>query len=245
MRPTRPCPIRSPKTLPTRRTASATARALGTLVVAAVFASAPLTVTAQQERETAALKTAPGVPSIAQSDGRTRASPPARPEPTVEVGIASVYSADLEDRPTASGEPYDSGRLTAAHRSLPIGTRLKITDPGSGRSVRVVVNDRWGGGPNQIVNLSRRAASELGMGASGQRKVQLEVEALGDGRRMPPAPEGTTTRQVLPERIEADAGNAAGRTKRCQNEAKILGLKDEWFERHVKACVARKSKPGA
>ena len=55
-------------------------------------------------------------------------------------------------------------RLTAAHRTVPLGTRLRVSDPASGRSVTVLVNDRWGGGPGRVVNLSRRAADELGMG---------------------------------------------------------------------------------
>ena len=124
----------------------------------------------------------------------TQKEPPPKPGPApaakevIESGLASVYSSDLEGRPTASGAPYDSQQLTAAHRSLPLGSQIRVTDAASGRSVKVTVNDRWGGGPGQVVNLSRRAADELGMRGSGQRKVDITLETLGEGRRAPAAP---------------------------------------------------------
>jgi len=66
-------------------------------------------------------------------------TPPAESTATKETGIASVYSAELEGQLTASGQPYSGDRLTAAHRSLPLGTRVRVTDPASGRAVVVVV----------------------------------------------------------------------------------------------------------
>jgi rare lipoprotein A len=73
-----------------------------------------------------------------------------------DSGLASIYADELEGRLTASGQTYTGRRLTAAHRTLPFGTRLRVTDPASGQSVTVLVNDRWGGGPGKVVNLSRR-----------------------------------------------------------------------------------------
>ena len=121
-----------------------------------------------------------------------------------------------------------------------------MTDAASGRSVSVTVNGRWGGGPGQVVNLSRRAADELGMRGSGQRKVDITLETLGEGRRAPAAP-GYTAKapQLLPERIEATSTDSAARVRSCQNEANILGLQDMLREVHVRNCLGRKSRDGA
>jgi rare lipoprotein A (peptidoglycan hydrolase) len=167
----------------------------------------------------------------------------AKADATVETGMASVYASDLEGRLTASGALYDSQKLTAAHRSLPLGSRIRVTDAASGKSVSVAVNDRWGGGPGQIVNLSHRAAAELGLHPNGQRRVEITVEALGDGRRQ--ASTAGSTPRLLPDRIEATASNAPGRARVCANEADILGLKDVLWESHVRNCLGRKSKPAA
>jgi len=158
-----------------------------------------------------------------------------------ETGIAVVYAADLEGRPTASGETYDGGKLTAAHRSLPFGSRVKVIDVASNRSVVVVVNDRWGGPPGQILNLSRAAADQIGMGAGGQRRVRAEVESVGDGRRQSFAGEAVAPR-ALPARVEVEATDNRAKQKKCANEAAILGLKDVLYESHVRACMARKPK---
>jgi rare lipoprotein A (peptidoglycan hydrolase) len=165
-------------------------------------------------------------------------------KPLVETGIASVYADELEGRPTASGALYDSQKLTAAHRSLPLGSRIRVTDAASGKSVSVTVNDRWGGGPGQIVNLSRRAAGELGIRGNGQRKVEVAVETIGDGRRQSAAVKSTSL--LLPERIEATPTDRVGRTRVCANEADILGLREALWESHVRNCLGRKSKsPGS
>jgi rare lipoprotein A len=89
------------------------------------------------------------------------------------VGIASFYSYDTQ---TASGEPFNPGELTAAHRTLPFGTRLRVTDVASGQSVTVRVNDRGPFIPGRVVDLSHSAANELGMIDRGITKVKLEVE---------------------------------------------------------------------
>lgn len=164
---------------------------------------------------------------------------PVQEIPVPETGIASVYSGDLEGQLTASGQRYDSNRMTAAHRTLPLGTRIKVTDPATGTSVRLVVNDRWGGGPGRVVNLSRRAAEEVGLGSYGQLTVLVEVERLGDGSVDPPEDEPVFREPLVP-RLESTSNDLAGRTRRCENEAEILGLSDQWRENHVRTCLARK-----
>ena len=87
-------------------------------------------------------------------------------------GIASFYT---EDQPTASGEKFDTRELTAAHRTLPFGTRLRVTDVATGRSVTVRVNDRGPYIPGRVVDVSGSAANELGIVKSGIAKVRLDV----------------------------------------------------------------------
>ena len=191
-------------------------------------------------RALAAILIAVAAPALAQTTAaRPKIERPVAEVPGAEAGIASVYSGDLEGELTASGQRYDSNRLTAAHRTLPLGTRIRVTDPATGTSVRVVVNDRWGGGPGRVVNLSRRAAEEIGLGSYGQLRVVVEVERLGDGSVDPPEDE-PVFREPLAPRLEATSNDPAGRTQRCENEAEILGLRDQWRDNHVRTCLARK-----
>ena len=87
-------------------------------------------------------------------------------------GIASFYT---EDQQTASGEKFDTHDLTAAHRTLPFGTRLRVTNVATGRSVTVRVNDRGPYIPGRVVDVSGTAANELGIVESGIAKVKLDV----------------------------------------------------------------------
>jgi rare lipoprotein A len=87
-------------------------------------------------------------------------------------GIASFYSEDTE---TASGEKFDARELTAAHPTLPFGTKLRVTDVKTGRSVTVRVNDRGPYVQGRIVDVSHSAAAELGMVGKGLANVRLDV----------------------------------------------------------------------
>jgi rare lipoprotein A len=173
---------------------------------------------------------------------RLKVERPVQEIPAPETGIASVYAADLEGQLTASGQRYDPGRLTAAHRTLPLGTRIRVTDPATGTTVRVVVNDRWGGGPGRVVNLSLRAAEDIGLGGYGQLTVRVEVEKLGDGSVDPPEDERVFREPLVP-RLEATSNDPAGRARRCENEAEILGLRDQWRDNHIRTCLLRKPAP--
>jgi peptidoglycan lytic transglycosylase len=85
-------------------------------------------------------------------------------------GVAAFYSADYKG-PTASGESYDPRKFTCAHRTLPFGTRLRVTDPKSRRSVVVTVNDRGPFTKGRMIDLSLAAAKELRMTGRGLKKV--------------------------------------------------------------------------
>lgn len=90
-------------------------------------------------------------------------------------GVAAYYSTDYSG-PTACGQKYDPNKFTAAHRSLPFGTRLRVTDPQSHRSVVVVVNDRGPFTKGRILDLSLAAAKTLRMTGRGLMKVTAAVE---------------------------------------------------------------------
>jgi len=91
------------------------------------------------------------------------------------TGVAAYYSTDYSGR-TARGDQYDPKKFTAAHRSLPFGTRLRVTDPGSQRSVVVVVNDRGPFSNGRVLDLSLAAAKALHMTGRGLLKVNAIVE---------------------------------------------------------------------
>jgi len=97
-----------------------------------------------------------------------------------EVGLASFYAHDFQGRRTASGARYDMNALTCAHPSAPFGTRLRVTEVATGRSVVVTVNDRGPFTKGRVVDVSLAAAKRLGMVQRGLAKVR--VERAGDAR---------------------------------------------------------------
>lgn len=92
-----------------------------------------------------------------------------------QEGLVSWYGSAFQDRPTASGELFDSAGLTMAHPTLPFGTRVKVTNVRNGRSVVVRVNDRGPFVGQRIADLSRAAAEQLGMLKRGVVKARIEV----------------------------------------------------------------------
>jgi rare lipoprotein A len=91
-----------------------------------------------------------------------------------EEGLASWYGGKFQGRPTASGEIYDAAQMTAAHKSLPFGTVVRVTNLENGRVVVVRINDRGPFVAGRIIDLSRAAALALGMAGSGVARVQVE-----------------------------------------------------------------------
>ena len=118
--------------------------------------------------------------------------PPAAPQPTVPTppappssggasvstpqrGRISTYGNDLAGRKTASGEPFDPTALTMAHRTLPFGTHVRVTNLENQRSVEVVVNDRGPFASGRIADLSEAAARRIGMVADGVVEALLDI----------------------------------------------------------------------
>lgn len=92
-----------------------------------------------------------------------------------ETGLAAVYSNRLHGRKTANGERYDRNALTAAHKTLPFGTRVKVTNPKTRKSVTVRINDRGPTQAGRILDISPRAAKALGMRPTAMAEVTAEV----------------------------------------------------------------------
>ena len=90
-------------------------------------------------------------------------------------GTASWYGPGFVGNTTANGETYDPSQLTAAHRTLPFGTRVRVTNQHNGASVVVRINDRGPYAGDRIIDLSEAAASEIGMRGSGLAEVTLEI----------------------------------------------------------------------
>lgn len=112
---------------------------------------------------------------------------PVRVVPLVwtEIGLASWYGAESQGV-TASGELYDLNKLTAAHRKLPLNSKIKVTNLHNGRSVTVRVNDR---GPNvagRLLDVSRAAAERLGFLESGKVPVRVTLVSYPKGYVAPP-----------------------------------------------------------
>jgi rare lipoprotein A len=84
---------------------------------------------------------------------------------------------------TANGERYNPGGLTAAHKTLPFGTRVRVTSPRTGRSVVVRINDRGPYAGNRVIDLSVGAARAIGLTSSGVGTVRMDVLGGGEGRR--------------------------------------------------------------
>lgn len=97
-------------------------------------------------------------------------------------GQASWYGKDFHGGKTASGAPYDMYTYTAAHRTLPLGTVVKVTDEKTGRSVMVCINNRGPFSRGRIIDLSYAAAEELGLSDRGVAPVNLEVVSNAEGK---------------------------------------------------------------
>jgi rare lipoprotein A len=96
-----------------------------------------------------------------------------------ETGLAAVYTTRLNGHATSNGQIYNQNKMTAAHRSLPFGTRIKVTNPKNHRSVVLRINDRGPAQQERILDISSAAARQLGIPHNTMRPVELEVVSLG------------------------------------------------------------------
>jgi rare lipoprotein A len=122
----------------------------------------------------ASLAALAGCATLHPKTGQPAPAPKTGP-PAAQVGVASYYAKKLEGRRTASGERYDMKALTAAHPTLPFGSRVRVTNLHNGKSVVVRINDRGPYAENRVIDLSYAAARELQFIEKGTTRVRLEV----------------------------------------------------------------------
>jgi rare lipoprotein A len=152
-----------------------------------------------------------------------------------QVGWASWYGAHHHGRKTASGEPFSMYALTAAHRSLPLGTTVRVTSLDTGQQVTVTINDRgpFVDQPRRIIDLSRAAAEHLGLRRQGVGRVRVDVlkgsgprqnrPATLVGRSVPIPPPRSTGVESAPKEKTPNRSRRApaepGKTERLDVEA--------------------------
>lgn len=125
-----------------------------------------------------------GTPSSGPTPSVRPPSSPALPAPGAawtQTGIASWYGEPFHGRQTASGERYDMNELTCAHPTLPFGSRIRVRNLENGRTVTLRVNDRGPFVQGRIVDVSRKAAEELGIIGSGTARVEITLAGGGGG----------------------------------------------------------------
>jgi rare lipoprotein A len=120
------------------------------------------------------LVTVAGIATQAAADAPTHVDHPTKTGKWYQIGKASWYGRRFQGHKTASGEAFDFNMLTCAHRTLPIGSLLRVTNLSNKRSIMVRVNDRGPIPSNKIVDLSYAAARSLGFSHVGSARVRLE-----------------------------------------------------------------------
>lgn len=177
-----------------RSARSSHARTVPTVVIAGLLGLAPLAASsAATPNEGAArfdgattaamIELAPLAPTAevtapaGEPEGAERAAvtPSAPLEAALGRGSASYYAATFHGRRTASGEAFDNRAMTAAHRTLPFGTMVRVTNPRTGASVVVRINDRGPFTKGRLIDVSRAAAEQLGIVRAGHGQVALEL----------------------------------------------------------------------
>jgi rare lipoprotein A len=172
----------------------AVAAALSLAVVAAVFTDATLTVQADAPLARPVATLPPPAPSASLMTPNHATSGHAGPAIAFAAlhGMATWYGAIRQGHRTASGDRFDEMAMTAAHKTLPFGTLLRVVDLRTSKSVVVKVNDRGQLPGDHVIDLSYAAAQQLGIVKSGVAQVKLEVISLGKaGKRQTAGPAPT------------------------------------------------------
>ena len=142
--------------------------------LSATLAALALALATSVQAQTAPASAPAAAPAATPAPAAAPVAAPATAAAGME-GLAAYYSDRLDGRRTASGQVFDQSKLTAAHQTLPFGTMVKVTNTKNGRSVVVRINDRGPTQAGRVVDLSRAAASKLGMLRAGLVPVKLEV----------------------------------------------------------------------
>jgi rare lipoprotein A len=102
--------------------------------------------------------------------------------PKTQIGIASYYGKKFHKKRTANGEIFNMYKVSAAHKSYPLGTKVRVTNLENGKSLKLVINDRGPFVSGRIIDLSYKAARKLGFVNQGIVKVRIDVLRLGDNK---------------------------------------------------------------
>ena len=94
----------------------------------------------------------------------------------IQNGKASFYADKFNGRKTASGETFRNNKLTAAHKTLPFGTKVKVTNKNNGKSVKVRINDRGPFVAGRIIDLSKKAAKKINLDKAGVAEVEIKYK---------------------------------------------------------------------
>ena len=172
------------------------------------------TLPAQAAAQAKSSKAQPAAGRSSESkSSKTRSKSAAKQGPktgrVLQSGMASWYGPGFHGRKTANGERFDMYELTAAHKTLPLGSRVMVRNPANGKEVVVRINDRGPYAPGRILDLSQAAASQLGLIARGHGEVVLQ--ALGDGGDGRDAGTGLNARQLAMAEPDPDASPSAKR----------------------------------
>lgn len=135
-----------------------------------------------------------------------------------EEGLASWYGKEYHGQPTSSGERFDMHAMTAAHRTLPFGTRVEVFCPSTDRTVEVRINDRGPFIPGRIIDLSHAAAKELGIAVKGVDRVTIRTVGRVEG----PAPRPSAQAEGDPKRLVVQVGAFKNHDNARNLQARLL-----------------------
>lgn len=167
-----------------------------------------------------------------------------------DSGLASFYGDEFIGSATASGEVYDPEAFTAAHRTLRFGIRLEVTNPANGKTVTVRINDRGPFVEGRILDLSRAAASALGMLQEGVAAVEVRVLRADEAAAYAPTPSPETYFQMGAFRTESNAQTMVrslsrqGYEPRLRKEGTLYRVYLTATESEVPALIDRLTKDG-
>ena len=117
------------------------------------------------------------------SDGMTRKEIESiQNHPHVQIGISSYYGKEFHKKRTASGQIFDMHKISAAHKTLPLGTRIRVTNLKNGRSLTMTIIDRGPFVKGRILDVSYKAAKKLSFVNQGTTKVRIDVLRLGNNK---------------------------------------------------------------
>jgi rare lipoprotein A len=141
-----------------------------------------------------------------------------------QEGVASWYGKDFDGKPTSSGEIYDMHAMTAAHKTLPLGVYVKVTNRDNGNSVVVKVNDRGPFVKNRVIDLSYAAARKLGYDDIGTARVRIEALGYGGG--------GSSDKEKYREPASYDSGNYSVQVGAFKDPQNARRLSEELKKRY-------------